>query len=661
MRLREFLGRLSPSLLTRTVVALVLVGLLPTGFAVYRLIDINRAGMTDQVERTLALATRSKADVITSLIESWSSIARALADNPALADPTSDGARQLLVNSLEATGNVGVMAIAFVNSDGARYIHAQVTTDLEHRDSIQAALEPIEVGGTVAFTTATGPLIRVSEPLPAELGFVWLIGDGARIVQGLEAGELAADADLALIDRSSVALVGSTDGFPASMIDEATTGQLQGVRTRFVSDDGTELVGTYAPVAASDLTVLGKLPTDEAHRVALQMRREAWLAVVLALLLVAVLSGLAYTSIISPIRSLTAAQRELAGLGAAGGRGNEIEQLRNSFESLRKGIRDRDELDEVFLGRYQVKEVIGSGAMGTVFLAHDPKLERPVAIKTIRLDRQLDPEKRQDLVRQLLKEAVMGARVNHPHIVAVYDIEDRPEAAFLAMEYVDGTSLESLLWQVGQLRYEQVVPLGAALARGLEAAHENELVHRDVKPANVLLGRDGSIKLTDFGISDLISALSEKQDVVFGTPGYLPPETIRGEGYDKSGDLFSLGAVLYYCLTGSRPFEGANAKEAIRKTLAGRVKAPNRVNTTVPGKLSDLVMSLLSADRASRPSDVAAVAEELEQMAVAQKLRWRAPDPSVATRTEPDSSSGGRFVPTVRLDDSDDAVLGSAP
>lgn len=657
MSVREILRRLSPSLLTRTIVALVLVGLLPMGFAVYRLLDINRTGMTDQVERTLALATRSKADVIASLIAGWSSIASSLAANPALTDPTSLRARQLLVDNLEATGNVGVMALAFVNPEGATYVHAQVTTDPERRESIQAALEPIDLEGTVAFATATGPLIRVSSPLPADLGFVWLIGDGARIVAGLEAGELAADADLALIDRSSVPLVGTTEGFPASMIVEASTGQLQGVRTRFLDNEGTELVGTYAPVDASELTVLGKLPTDEAHRVALQMRREAMLAVALALLLVAGLSGLAYTSIISPIRSLTAAQLELAGLGTTGGSGNEIQQLRNSFESLRKGIRDRDELGDVFLGRYQVKEVIGSGAMGTVFLARDPKLERDVAIKTIRLDRQLEPEKRQDLVRQLLKEAVMGARVNHPHIVAVYDIEDRPEAAFLAMEFVDGTSLESLLWQRGQLRYEQVIPLGAALARGLEAAHENELVHRDVKPANVLLGHDGSIKLTDFGISDLISALSEKPDVVFGTPGYLPPETIRGQGYDKSGDLFSFGAVLYYCLTGSRPFEGANAKEAIRRTLAGKVKPPNQLCSTIPRALSDLVMSLLSADRKSRPSDVTAVAEALEEMAADQQLRWQAPDDSFGSFERGDSS-GGRFVPTVRLDDSDDSDAG---
>ncbi len=653
MPLRRLFARLSPSLLTRMIVALGLTGLLPMGFAVYRLIDINRARMTDQVERTLALATRSKANEIASVLETWQSIASVLADHPALGDPTSTGARELLVDNLEAMSGLGVQAIAFVNPGGERYIHAQLATDDAEREAIQAALQPIGIAETLAFTTPVGPLIRIASPLPSDLGFVWLVCSGAPIESGLESVELATDAELSLVDRESVAIIGSTDGFPASMIDLATTGKLQGVLPRFESEDSVEFVGTYSPVASSGLAVLGRQPASEAHRVAKLMRRQALLAVGLALALVAGLGVAAYSSVVRPIRALTNAQRELAGLGAATGSGNEIEQLRNSFESLRKGLRDREELNDVFLGRYRVVDVIGSGAMGTVFLARDPKLERDVALKTIRLDRGLDPQKRQDLVQRLLKEAVTGAKFSHPNIVIVYDVEDRPEAAFLAMEYVDGTSLESLLWEAGQLPFEQVVPLGSAIAHGLAAAHGHDLVHRDVKPANVLLGKDGSIKLTDFGISDLISALSESPDVVFGTPGYLPPETIRGKGYDKTGDLFSLGAVLYYCLTGVRPFDGATAKEAIRKTLAGKVKPPNQINTTIPSALSDLVMRLLAAERSDRPTAVEEVAQVLDEMAGAHDLRWQVPTQFFGQQAPDDPAAAGRFVPTVRVDASD--------
>ncbi len=632
------------------VVALVLVGLLPMGFAVYRLIDVNRTGMTDQVERTLALATRSKANEIAGVLEAWRAMARGLSGNRAVADPTSAAAGELLAGHLEAIADSGVRAIALVNSEGERYLHAQLASDDAGRRALARALEPNGVAETVAFPTGDGALIRVSAPLPAGLGYVWLLCDGSRLEVGLEADELGTEAELALIDRSGMPIIGSTDGFPASMIAEATSGQLQGVRSRFEAGDSVEFVGTYSPVAASSLAVLGRQPTSEAHRVARQMRRQALLAVALALLLVAGLAAGAYSSVIRPIRSLTEAQRELAGLGATDAKGNEIEQLKSSFESLRRGLRDRKELDDVFLGRYRVVEVIGSGAMGTVFLARDPKLERDVALKTIRLDRQLDPERRQDLVHRLLKEAVTGARFSHPNIVVVYDVEDRPEAAFLAMEYVDGMSLESLLWEAGRLPFEQVVPLGSAIAEGLAAAHAHDLVHRDVKPANVLLGKDGSIKLTDFGISDLISALSETPDVVFGTPGYLPPETIRGKGYDKSGDLFSLGAVLYYCLTGSRPFDGATAKEAIRKTLAGKVRPLEELDPTVPQALSDLVMRLLAADLDQRPSDIDDVARSLREMAESHRLRWQVPKESGGRHARDDAAGAGRFIPTVRVE-----------
>lgn len=650
MSVRRLLERLSPSLLTRMVVGLVLVGLLPMGFAVYRLLDINREGMTDQVERTLILATRSKANEIASVLDTWRSMAQVLGANPAVADPTSAAARRLLVDNLEATGDASVRAIAFVNAEGERYIHAQVATDDAEREAIQEALEPIAVAETTAFPTSGGPLIRVSAPLPSGLGYVWLICDAWPIEQGLDADELAGEAELALIDHASLPIVGSTDGFPASLISEAASGKLQGARSRFKSLDGTEFVGIYSPVASSTLTVLGRQPTSEAHRVANRMRSQALLAVGLALLLVGGLAVAAYSSVIRPIRSLTEAQRELAGLGATDGKGNEIEQLRHSFETLRKGLRDREELQDVFLGRYRIVQVIGSGAMGTVFRARDPKLERDVALKTIRLDRKLDPKKRQDLVGRLLKEAVTGAKFSHPNIVIVYDVEDRPEAAFLAMEYVDGMSLESLLWEAGQLSFEQVVPLGSAISQGLAAAHGHDLVHRDVKPANVLLGKDGSIKLTDFGISDLISALSDTPEVVFGTPGYLPPETIRGKGYDKSGDLFSLGALLYYCLTGSRPFDGATAKEAIRKTLAGKVKPPNELNSTIPGALSALIMRLLAAERADRPADASEVARIFEEMADMHNLKWQAPTRFFGRRAPDDATVAARLVPTVRLD-----------
>ena len=162
--------------------------------------------------------------------------------------------------------------------------------------------------------------------------------------------------------------------------------------------------------------------------------------------------------------------------------------------------------------------------MGAVFRGLDPRLRRPVALKTLRLGGgDLLPDKRRQRIEQLVQEAVTGARFSHPNVVAVYDVEESPEGAFIAMELVDGASLERVLLRRGRLSPREVIPLGAGIARGLAAAHQRDIVHRDIKPANVMLGHDGSIKVTDFGIADLVAAATRAEGLVFGTPGYLPP------------------------------------------------------------------------------------------------------------------------------------------
>jgi serine/threonine protein kinase len=394
--------------------------------------------------------------------------------------------------------------------------------------------------------------------------------------------------------------------------------------------------------------VLSRQPLALAQRVERRMVRRSWLAVGGAALLIALTSVLAYLSVIRPIRQVAAAQRRLAGLPSGGG-GNEIGQLRAAFEALERRISDQERLDEVFLGRYQVSDVLGSGAMGTVFRGWDPKLKRPVAIKTVRLDTKLKGKQRQELVERLLSEAVTVARFNHPNIVGVFDVEDHPEGAYVAMELVDGNSLEQAIWSNRRMPPAQVVPLGAAIARALAAAHQHGIVHRDVKPANVLLGTDGSIKVTDFGISELLSSLAPSDDVVFGTPGFVPPETLRGKGYDQAGDLFSMGAVLYACLIGRPPFDGKSVKEVIRRTLFGVIDRPGKLVPDVPPELDELIMSLLSREKEKRPSDAARVADRLEELARRRGFRWRTQqDPGESTVPE-EALQEARWLPTTRL------------
>lgn len=277
------------------------------------------------------------------------------------------------------------------------------------------------------------------------------------------------------------------------------------------------------------------------------------------------------------------------------------------------------------LGRYEVKEVIGQGTMGTVYRGWDPRLQRPVALKTIRLDSIIGENERRAMLSRLRHEAVTVARFNHPNIVAVYDMGDTEDSAFVAMELVAGFSLAHYLSVIGALGIEKLIPVGAGIARGLAAAHAREVIHRDVKPSNVLLGRDGDVKVTDFGVAYVISKASDESRLLYGTPGYVPPEALEQEPYTQAGDLFGLGATLYEALAGFHPLGGGTLQETIHKTLTGDVAPLSQQVPGVPNGLEELVMALLSRRPQSRPS-AESVAGFLDQAAAVDHLRWTAED-----------------------------------
>ncbi|MFQ5349889.1 MAG: serine/threonine protein kinase, partial [Thermoanaerobaculia bacterium] len=619
-----------PGLLGRLALALALVGLLPVGFAVRSLIGINTGALIEQAESLHLVAARTTAQQIVLFLDSRLALAVALASDDALADASSAEARQALARSLTAWRGLGVEGLVVVTPTGEEAIRAQLA-DPPARRRVSAAAVPRPGDDFLLIRDDAGPpVLRIQARLASGAGLLWLICDGTEIDHALDHYELGEQADLMLVSRGRQALIGDqrlVDDFPEQIVDEALETGLNGAKTDFVSRlDGQEFIGAWATVPEASWAVLSRQPLAVAQRVERSMRRRSWWAVGGALTLIGLASLLAYVSVVRPIREVAAAQRRLAGLPATGGAGgNEIGQLRAAFEALERRISDQERLDEVFLGRYQVSDVLGSGAMGTVFRGWDPKLRRPVALKTVRLDSKLKAKQRHQLVERLLSEAVTVARFNHPNIVGVFDVEDHPEGAYVAMELVDGNSLEQTIWRDKRMSPDQVVLLGVAIARALATAHRHGIVHRDVKPANVLLGEDGSIKVTDFGISELLSSLAPSEDVVFGTPGFVPPETLRGKGYDKAGDLFSMGAVLYTCLVGRPPFDGRTVKEVIRRTLFGVVEPPAKLVPEVPPELDELVMSLLRREQDTRPADAEMVAERLDELARQNGYRWQTP------------------------------------
>jgi serine/threonine protein kinase len=276
-------------------------------------------------------------------------------------------------------------------------------------------------------------------------------------------------------------------------------------------------------------------------------------------------------------------------------------------------------------GRYEVIDILGEGSMGTVFRGRDPRLEREVALKTIRLDAATSESRRKELLELLRHEAVTIARLSHPNIVAVYDMGDTRESAFVAMELVDGVSLGEYLRAHGPLSPEELVPLGAQIAAGLALSHEREVVHRDVKPGNVLLGRDNSVKVTDFGLAYVLSSVRDDSTELSGTPGYVPPEVLNQKPYTQPGDIFGLGATLYECLAGFHPLAGDSLRDIILNTLAGRIRPLEESVPDLPPELSALIFELMALDPNDRPT-ASQAAERLERMAFERELRWQPAD-----------------------------------
>jgi serine/threonine-protein kinase len=259
------------------------------------------------------------------------------------------------------------------------------------------------------------------------------------------------------------------------------------------------------------------------------------------------------------------------------------------------------------LGRYEVLSEIGQGAMGIVYKAKDPLIDRVVAIKTINLALALD--EKEEYEERFYQEAKAAGRLNHPNIVTIYDVGRSGDVAYIAMEFLQGRELRDIMNEFGLLPVDQVLDIIAQVAQGLAYAHENGIVHRDVKPSNIMVIRDGHAKITDFGIARMASsAVRTQTGMVLGSPKYMSPEQVMGKALDQRSDVFSLGVMLYEMLTGQTPFMGENVNAIMYQTLNTIPAAPNTLNPAVPEMVNFIVAKALAKgvdDRYQNAKDLA--------------------------------------------------------
>jgi serine/threonine-protein kinase len=262
------------------------------------------------------------------------------------------------------------------------------------------------------------------------------------------------------------------------------------------------------------------------------------------------------------------------------------------------------------LGRYEVVSELGQGAMGVVYKATDPLIDRIVAIKTINLS--LAQEERDEYEGRFYQEAKAAGRLSHPNIVTIYDVGRSGDIAYIAMEFLQGRELRDILNDDQLLPVSQVIDIVAQVAQGLAYAHEHGIVHRDIKPSNIMVGRDGHVKITDFGIARMASAAVRTQTgMVLGSPKYMSPEQVMGKLADQRSDIFSLGVMLYEMLTGQAPFTGENVNAIMYQTLNSIPQPPSVLNAGVPDMLNFIVAKALAKDLEHRYQNAADLANDL--------------------------------------------------
>ncbi|MFF0488249.1 serine/threonine-protein kinase [Nocardia sp. NPDC004068] len=255
--------------------------------------------------------------------------------------------------------------------------------------------------------------------------------------------------------------------------------------------------------------------------------------------------------------------------------------------------------DRLIAGRYRLGDPIGTGAMGVVWRASDVRLRRTVAVKQLLLAPGLTRSQAVEAKMRAMREGRIAARLHHPNAVTVFDVAEEDGQPWLVMEFVDAPSLATLMREKGPLDPREVARIGAKVAAALAAAHEAGIVHRDVKPANILVADNGTAKITDFGISRAVGDVTvTSTGFLAGTPAYLSPEIARGENPEPSSDVFALGSTLYAAVEGQPPFgEGDNPLAVLHSVARAEVTQPTRA-----GVLGPVLMALLAAEPGDRPS-----------------------------------------------------------
>ncbi|MBD1379999.1 Stk1 family PASTA domain-containing Ser/Thr kinase [Metabacillus arenae] len=286
-------------------------------------------------------------------------------------------------------------------------------------------------------------------------------------------------------------------------------------------------------------------------------------------------------------------------------------------------------------GRYKIQEVIGGGGMANVYLARDVILEREVAVKVLRFDFANDEE----FIRRFRREAQSATSLAHPNIVSIYDVGEEEDIYYIVMEYVEGQTLKQYIQQNAPLHPREALNIIEQIVSAIAHAHENQIVHRDIKPHNILIDHHGNVKVTDFGIAMALSSTTITQtNSVLGSVHYLSPEQARGGLATKKSDIYAIGIVLFELLTGRLPFDGESAISIALKHLQSDTPSPKRWNAMIPQSVENIILKAMAKDPFHRYETAENMLEDIETAFNTNRLneqKFVIPDDLDATKAIP--------------------------
>ena len=284
-------------------------------------------------------------------------------------------------------------------------------------------------------------------------------------------------------------------------------------------------------------------------------------------------------------------------------------------------------------GRYRIIKELGKGTMGVVYQAHDPQIDRQVALKILRPDRMVSDS----YVSRFLKEARAIGRLSHPQIVTIYDVGEDHGTIYIAMEFLTGQSLDAVV-RSGRLTAQQAIEIARQVAEALDYAHRKGIVHRDIKPSNIILTEDNQVKLTDFGIAHIEDASAgqlTQTGEILGTPVYMSPEQVLGKSVDGRSDLFSLGVILYELITARRPFSGNNIAAIFHSITHDSPQPPTASDPFISKELSQLIIKSLAKEPEARFHSGHQMAQALTLLLAQQDSIVKESSPVSTSRPKP--------------------------